>query len=504
MILLGIPLGYKMPSIFRKEFFQKIINIFPKITGEIFIYGLGGSLAQFVGLVTIPIITRIFSSAEFGTVDVINATSGYFAVLITLNIGSGLMRHFYEISTEAAKDRQKMVSSLVWFTIIFGGLVVFLGSLLSSNLSQLLFSRKDYALAISLALASLPFASLKEIFASVLRMQRKPINFLVLNILYAIINFLLTLLFVLGFKWGINGFFAAQIVSGVFISLASAWQCRDFVRFAFSKKWFYSMASYGVPMLPGSLLNWGMMSINRILLTQFTTESQIAYFSVATKTAKVIELAVTAFIMGWLPVFLANINSESFHKKLDKVLRYYIYATLSLSALVTIFAKELFYVLAPPEYQVGSSLVALLCLKQAITGTTYIFTVGIVQSKKTYLVSVSTGIGIITTVLISLLLSPHYGIFGAAIADAVGILVYAILTFIFSNHLKKLGWDIKPIIWAPISYLFLWLLSIIIGFPNLYADLLFRVGLLGLFLFFVFVIIDRSKLLKTLLTSITH
>jgi len=332
-------------------------------------------------------------------------------------------------------------------------------------------------------------------------MKRKPIQYLVINLFQAVISFGLILLFVLGLDRGINGYFGAQVFAGLIVTVISAWLCRDYLGLVFSKRWFSVMASYSLPMLPGGFLNWGMMSINRILLTQYTTQNQIAYFSVATKTAKVIELAVTAFIMGWLPVFLENINSETFYKKLNKAFRYYSYATLALSAMMTLFAKEFFFILAPPEYQVGIPLVALLCLKQVFTGSTYTYTVGITKTKKSYYVSISTGIGVVITVLLSLVLLPRYGILGAAIADAVGILVYALVMLIFSNRLVKIELTYKPIIWTFLSYIAVWLISINVSFSNPTADFLFRAGLLGIFVIVLFVIIDQKEIISTIMKA---
>ncbi len=483
------------------RFVQKIISALPKVTGDIFIYGIGGSLAQVVGLITIPILTRILPSSEVGSIDVIYATTNFIYILLALHLVSGLMRFFYEVSDESVRDRKQMVSSVFWFTLFFSALVVSLVAIFSRQLSQILFQTPDYADAILLATGILPFTAFKEIFASVLRMQRKPIQYLVLNLVQAIISFVLILVFILSFDLGINGYFSAQIIAGLVITIISAWLCRDYLGLTFSKRWFSMVAAYSLPMLPGGFLNWGMMSINRILLTQYTTQNQIAYFSVATKTAKVVELAVTAFIMGWLPVFLANINSETFYKKLNKAFRYYSYATLALSAVMTVFAKEFFYILATPEYQPGIPLVALLCLKQVFTGSTYTYTVGITKTKKSYYVSISTGIGVVTTVLLSLLLLPRYGIFGAAIADAVGILVYALFMLIFSNRLVKIKLSYKPILWTFLSYLAVWLISINVSFSNNYLDFIFRAGLLVIFLIVLFVIIDQREIIKTVMKA---
>ncbi len=499
---LRIRANYLIMNIFKAAK-EKFFKIFPRVTGDILLYGIGGSLFQLVGLITIPFITRIIPSDEMGIVDVVNAIATFLTILMALQLVSGLMRYFYEVNGQDSTDRKRMISSVVWFTLLFGGLLVWIVSLFSAQISQALFSSPKYATAIVLAAASLPFTALKDIFTSVLRMQRKPLAFLLLNLFYALASFLLILLFVLSLKKGINGYFTAHIIAAVFVAMLSAWMCRGFFGLTFSKKWFGIVAAYSIPMVPGGLLNWGMMSINRILLTQYTTDSQIAYYGLAIKAAKVIEMAVTAFIMGWLPVFLENINSETFHKKMDKVFRYYIYATISMSAVVTVFAREFFIILAPDEYAVGASLVALLCLKHAITGSTYTFTVGITKMKKTYLVSVSTAAGVAVTILASVLLSPRYGIFGAAIADVLGILVYTLLMLIFSNKLIKLELAYKPIVLSVLTFLGLWIVTITVKFANGWIDLLFRAGLLAIFFIVVFVLIDHRKLLITLKNALT-
>jgi O-antigen/teichoic acid export membrane protein len=484
-------------------FLKKILALFPKVTKDIFIYGIGGSLAQVVGLITIPIITRLLNAAEYGSVDVVNAAMGYFSALIGLNIAAGLMRYFFEVPDSDTVEKQKLVSSLIWFTLIFGGLTSFIGVLFSPTLSNFLFSNTEYSLVISLALASLPLTTLIGIFSNLIRMKGMPVAYLTLNILYAIINFLLIILLVALLDFGIRGVFIAQFISSLIITATGAWMCRDYIRFTFSKKWLYNMAAYGMPMLPGSMFAWGMLTINRILLTQYVTADQIAYYSVAAKAAKIIELSVSAFLLAWQPFYLANINSPTFHEKLDKALRYYVYATLLLSAVVTVYAREFFSIFAPPEYKAGVILVSLLCLRTLMTGINYITGVGIVKEKKTFITSAAMGIGIIATIGSSLILIPRYGILGAAIGDLIGQVVVVVVYEFFSQYLYKMTWNLAPILLAMAGFFMMYFFSIGITFINKIGDFLFRSGLLAAFLLFIVIVVDRGKIVQSVRQAIT-
>jgi O-antigen/teichoic acid export membrane protein len=279
--------------------------------------------------------------------------------------------------------------------------------------------------------------------------------------------------------------------------------CRDYIRFTFSKKWLYNMAAYGMPMLPGSMFAWGMLTINRILLTQYVTADQIAYYSVAAKAAKIIELSVSAFLLAWQPFYLANINSPTFHEKLDKALRYYVYATLLLSAVVTVYAREFFSIFAPPEYKAGVILVSLLCLRTLMTGINYITGVGIVKEKKTFITSAAMGIGIIATIGSSLILIPRYGILGAAIGDLIGQVVVVVVYEFFSQYLYKMTWNLAPILLAMAGFFMMYFFSIGITFINKIGDFLFRSGLLAAFLLFIVIVVDRGKIVQSVRQAIT-
>ena len=64
----------------------------------------------------------------------------------------------------------------------------------------------------------------------------------------------------------------------------------------------------------------------------------------ATKVAEIVELVITAFTLGWLPIFLESINKPEFHAKLNEVFRYYVLMTVLSPSLSC--SQRIFYVFA--------------------------------------------------------------------------------------------------------------------------------------------------------------
>ncbi len=234
------------------NFLQAMLKQFTSLSKDVLIYGLSGSLAQVFGLITIPILTRLLTVGEFGTIDVINATIGYFAILMGFNIGSGLWRYYYEVPETDLKNRQRMVSSLLWFVLGVGAPIALVISALAEDISVRLFDKPDFALAIQLAVLALPLMAVYNLFIGLQRLKRRPLTFLSINLGYSLLYFVLVLVFIGGFKVNIQGIFLAQLIAYSCAGLVAIWLGRDLLVFTFSKEWFYKMASYGLPMLPAA------------------------------------------------------------------------------------------------------------------------------------------------------------------------------------------------------------------------------------------------------------
>lgn len=481
-----------------RKLITALISLLPKASTDILIYGIGGSLSQLVAFLTTPVISRILTPGEIGNIAVITAAAGYFLVVMTMNIATGMMRFYYEIEASDHHTRTRLISSSFWFVLVFGAFTTFVLSYFAPQLTRIFFGSAHFARAFIYALVALWLTGLNDLLKNVLRIQRKPVRFLVLNLFFALFNFLLTLLLVVGLKMQIEGFFLAQVIAGIVMAFIGILQIRGYISLTYSGEWFSKMMAYSLPTIPGYLFYWGLTSITALMLTQYTTDTEIGYFSMATKVAKIVELVITAFTLGWLPIFLESINKPEFHAKLNEVFRYYVLLTLSLSAIVVLFAKEIFYVFAPPEYLAGAGLVGLLCLKQAFFGATYTYTVGITQKKKTIWISVANAAGLLVTVALSFLLMPKLGKMGAAIADAIGMLIFAFIEWLASERLVPLRLDFKPAFAALFVYLAVWLYTIFVSIPNGIADLTLRIVIFLIFGYVLYAIIDGRKLMGKL------
>ena len=106
----------------------------------------------------------------------------------------------------------------------------------------------------------------------------------------------------MGFKWGINGYLSAIIItdalsSPVFIFLSKAVQNIKFK--GLDKRTFKMMLRYAIPMIPTTLLWWIVSVSDRYIITYMLGADANGLYAAAYKIPTIVVLVSTIFMDAW-------------------------------------------------------------------------------------------------------------------------------------------------------------------------------------------------------------
>ena len=423
-----------------------------KIAKNILLYGIGGILSQAAGLITLPLMVHTLTSAEYGTIEVITAATGYFSILIGLNTLSGLYRFFYE--AENNRDNQKtLVSTAVIFVILCGIIVGLVSYFLSPIFSRNLFNSPDNTRNIQLAFWALIPVALYNYSMGLLRIQNRALAYNIISLIVSAFYMGSIVVLMGSLKVGIPGYYYSQIIANSVGTAIALFLSRHFLIFRFSRFWFTKLAKYSFPLIPGSLFAWSLSANNRLFLNASTDPIQVAYYGLANKAAIVITLATQAFCNAWEPTMYALLKQEEkMREKLPTVLTLYGFGTLCICILMMTCARELFLLLAPPEYLAGVGLLGIIQLRWIFTMGVYIIDPGTAKSGKTYWVTVMLGIAVVVNLLCNAILTPLLGLYGAVLSELIGYAAAMVGRWIISNHFFPIRWNYQYFSRAVIFY----------------------------------------------------
>ena len=138
-----------------------------------------------------------------------------------------------------------------------------------------------------------------------------------------------------------------------------------------SKKWCEETFKYGYPFIFAGIAFWLLGTIDRWMLTAFTSLEEVSVYSVAFRFSSIILFITTAFGMAWGPVAI-KIKSENPSKYKEfyaDLLGVFLYLILLISGLVGLFSGEIIKSLMSDDYSKSAFALIFLSFGVGLYGT---------------------------------------------------------------------------------------------------------------------------------------
>lgn len=473
-----------------------ILKNIKTVSKDTLYYGLGGAVSKFISFFTAPILTRIFTPGDYGMMDLIATTFGFFLMFAGINIVSGIYRYYYEVKTK--QEQNILVSTGFWFTILMGFLFLGLMFSLKTPIANYIKIQsgvdRDYTLFLSIVFFRTPFNLIQTYFLSLFRLKREPKKYVVISILQVILNFVLILLLVVYLDLHLKGAFLAGLISIITISIITFFFHRKSIKLKFSKKLFKKVIAYSLPQLPAVFINWGILQVNRFFLFEYSSETELGYFSIAIKVSMVMQIAIMAFRSAWGPFSMQIMQDENHKLMYIKFYRLILIAFTFIAFLVFALSKPVLYFIAPPEYNAAYPLIVFIVFANAFDIAHQIISIGIAINKQTKYISYAQGITFLFVLMFNYILVNKYMAMGAAIALFLAYVVKAIFIYIFAQKLYPIKYDLKNII----HFLVVFTVSIIVSnsiyqLENLYSFWIIFFTSLTIVLYTYFVWLNQKE-----------
>ncbi|HWK89783.1 MAG TPA: oligosaccharide flippase family protein, partial [Longimicrobium sp.] len=129
------------------------------------IYGASNLLSRGIGLLLLPLYTRVLTPTEYGTVDLLQVLRSLVALTVALEISQGLVRFFAEAGDDG--EKRVLASTALWFTLGAYALFAVVATVWARPLSAWLLDTQAatgaWRLAVAYTVAAGVFALLQDL-----------------------------------------------------------------------------------------------------------------------------------------------------------------------------------------------------------------------------------------------------------------------------------------------------------------------------------------------------
>lgn len=431
------------------------MSSFKNLGKDIIAYGLMHGVSKSVNLILLPILTRQFTTDEYGVIDIIVTLTSLLTLFITLSLESAVMRFWNE--SKKVNKQNELFSGTLLFVFGIGILVLFICFFFSESLSNLLLEDKGSWHFILLGVFAAFFMAANSIPLATLRMRRKILSYNVVNLTQSLLYVGLALILIFKLDFNLTGVFLALVISHIVAFTVGLFQNKTYLTRHITWSYLKPSLKYSVPMFPAVFVTWLNNQADRFLLLYFIGLGAVGVFGASAKIAAIIALLVTIFRRAWSPIAIDTLEKDE-HKRNEfyrKALNYYMIGMFLIGLIIVFLSKPLLNLLVPEEYHYGYVIIPWIIGAQILHGAASMTNLGTVISKKTIGNSIAAWIGAIVNITLGFILIPIYGIAGAAIGSFVAEFIFMAVLWFISVRLTSVRYNRMVIFTVLVVYILL-------------------------------------------------
>ena len=449
-------------------------------------FSIGGYVNALIGLLTVPIVTRMLSPEQYGIASLISIIVEMLVVFCSLALDQSFVRFFYEVEEE---ERGKLLQDCLYYPVfitIFSSLIIFI---FRNQISMFILGKKEKVIWIIIVF-SIVALIIKSFAFLVVRMQQKGGLYSFFYILIKVVEFSFILLFFKIYGNDYKVIVLAILFSTLITSLLMIVVERKIWKLGGKRKIEKKeLLNFSAPLVLTLALTWVFGSSDKITIKIFSNLKELGLYSGAFRIVSVISVIQTGFTSFWTPFiyerYSKNPDDLVFYKKANDYLSL-IFFLIGFSILAT---RNIIIILLGEKYYDSLFIVPMLIfvpIMYLISETTMM---GIGFKKKSkYFLYISIIVAIFN-IIGNIFLVPKYGAKGAAISTGISYIMFFSLRTYFSLKLINFGFNLKRI------YMVTILLLCYALYLSFYNNLKYTI-LLGGLLIITVLLIYKSVLLE--------
>lgn len=415
-------------------------------------YTISNFLLSGISFLTTPLFTRLLTLEEYGLYSNFNAVYSILSVVITLNLGSTLIRAQYDFPD----DKNSYTSTLLYMSTI----IVFIALLFVNIFYNQLYSYISLSkYMLNIMLVSLMFLPALNIFQIWQRIQYKYKMSVFVSFFCSIGNILFSLLFVFNFENKLNGRILGSQISTIIVGI-----CIMVYYLRKSHIFNFDYCKYAlkicIPYLP-HLLSLNILSMSdKLMITKLCGSQYNALYSVAVNCGMIMTILISSLNNSFSPWLGEKLHLKEY-KRIRKMSYYYILIFFVVAIGSILIAPELMMIFGGKNYLNAKYAVPPIimgCMCQLL----YTMYVNIEQfEKKTIGMAIASSVTALINIITNMYFIPKYGYLAAAYTT---LFSYFCLLVFHYFLVKRMGlshsYDTKYVFFIVVTLFFLCMIII--------------------------------------------
>lgn len=394
-------------------------------------YTVGNYLLKGINFLTVPLFTRLMSTADYGVFNIYGTYDAIISVFIALALHSCLKNAKYKYNDQF----DSFVSSILIIPLIVVSVLLVLVNVFSSAFSNLL-DLNGFLINILLIHA---FAnSIITIYNTKIGIDYQYKSFLKISYINTIANIILSIVLMQSlyikekYTGRIVGSALPMILIAVFIYLKSFKRAKP----RYNAEYWKFGVLYSLPIIPHGLSQIVLSSFDKLMIKSMVGLSEAGIYSLGGNIEQIVQVTRTSLDMVWGPWFYERMQDEDY-KSIKTYSSIYAFAMFVFISCLMLLSPELVAIMGTEEYQDAKYIVVPLL---NCTFFTFLYTLPSSVEyyyQQTKMIAIGTFGAAILNVLLNTICIRQFGYQAAPYTTLAAYVLYFIFHYIIAKKISR-------------------------------------------------------------------
>ena len=399
-------------------------------------YTFAGLATRGLSIITVPIFTRIMSTAEIGTVNVFNSWYAMLSAVSTLSLTSG---GFMVGMKDYSDRRDQYTSSVLTITTLMAFIIAGVYFVAEDFWNRFFDLPTDLVV---LMLIGLLVSPARDFWLSRQRYEVKYKGVVMVSLGTAVLGTVLSIIMLMAAnKRGIPDVDRIRLYSNNLIvyGVALAFFVGIFIKgkTLFNKEFWAFSLKLSIPLIGNSVASQVLSVSDRTMINSLVGKSAVGIYSTLYNVSALSMIVWNAMNNSFVPYMFENMETKDGRHNIRKNVNYILlgYAVVALG--MTLLAPEIVRILATEEYYEAIFLMPPIAAGIFLTSLGNLYSNILLYHKKTQYILIATIVAATLNVSLNALLIPIYGYQAAAYTTLTAYIVMAIIEALVANGVEK-------------------------------------------------------------------
>lgn len=406
------------------------------------VYTVGSFLDQSIGLILLPIYTRVLTKADAGIIAVAHSIGMVMMLLLAMGMHGAASRLYFDYRGKP-KELKEFWGTVFIFLMFFSGGAGLILAIFGEPLFSFITAGVAFRPFIVLALITATLTPFITTYLRTLQARQQPVKFVIVNSSRLLFTVLLVVFLVVGLDMGAKGpLLGFAVVSGVYWVVV-AFLLRKDITICFKWRYLRHALGYSLPIVPASVSSKVGTMADRLIINGIIGTGHAGLYYVGYAFGNVVQVIALAVNNAFSPVFRDAMQTGDKDKlvNLKNFSLFIVYGYCMLGLCLALFAKEIMAIVTGEEFHSAHVVVPFIALAFVCRGVYFVFA-SVLQYFRTtlwygFLISI---FGMAVSISLNMRLIPEWGIRGAGMAAMSTQIVVAILAAVMTYSYAKVHW----------------------------------------------------------------